>query len=255
MTITLDSNAFGLPLLTWTALATVAGVLVGGGLFLRQAGALGADRRTLYGITLTALLCGLLGARLFHVADYYDFYARAPFQALYLWNGGLSLWGGALGGLAGALWSIRCHGLPAHQTLAAATMPALVGLAIGRAGDFLAGERAATATSASAPWAVVYANEGAEAHAGGAGVHPVALYELLLDLAIAGALTAWGRRLPERAVMPVALAAWAAGRFLIAFVRLDPAHLGLQQTQWVGLIVLAAFTAVALRARLRQSRK
>ncbi len=253
MTITLDSNAFGLPLLTWTALATVAGVLVGGGLFLRQAGALGADRRTLYGITLAALLCGLLGARLFHVADYYDFYAKAPFQALYLWNGGLSLWGGALGGLTGGLWSARCHGLPLDRVSAAAAVPSLVGLAIGRAGDFLAGERAATATSA--PWAVVYANEGAEAHAGGTGVHPVALYELLLDLAIAGALRAWGRRLPERAVMQAALAAWAAGRFLIAFVRLDPAHLGLQQTQWVGLIVLAALAVVALRARLRQSRE
>ena len=250
MTITLDSNAFGLPLLTWTALATIAGVLVGGGLFLRRAEALGADRRTLYGVTLAALLCGLLGARLFHVADYYDFYAKAPFQALYLWNGGLSLWGGALGGLAGALWSIRRHGLPVDRTLAAAAMPAFIGLAIGRAGDFLAGERAATATSA--PWAVVYADEGAEAYAGGAGVHPVALYELLLDLAIAGALTAWGRRLPERAVMPAALAAWAAGRFLIAFVRVDPMHLGLQQTQWVGLFVLAALGAAALRARLRR---
>ncbi len=246
MTIALDSNAFGLPLLTWTALSTIAGALAGGYLFLREAGRLGADRRTLCGIVVTALLGGLLGARLFHIADYWDFYARAPFHALYLWNGGLSLWGGALGGLGAGLWAARRRGLPAAGTAAAATVPALVGLAIGRAGDFLAGERAATGSSA--PWAVVYSNEGAEAHAGGESVHPVALYELLLDLAIAAAAARWGRRLPEKAVMPAALGAWAAGRFLIAFARLDPARLGMQQTQWIGLIVLAVLGAAALRA-------
>ncbi len=252
MTIALDPNAFGLPLLTWTALGTMAGVLVGCSLFLRRASDLGADRRTLYGIVIAALLGGLLGARLLHIADYWDFYARAPFQALYLWNGGLSLWGGALGGLAAGLCAARRQGLPLPETSAAATVPALVGLAIGRAGDLLAGERAATGSMA--PWAVVYANESTEAYAGGASVHPVALYELMLDLAIAAAVTSWSRRLPSGAVMLAALAAWAGGRFLIAFVRLDPAHLGLQQTQWVGLVMLAGISIAALRSRKRQRR-
>ena len=247
--ISLDPNAFGSPLLSWVALFTIAGALAGGGMFLRQAGALGTSRRTLYGTVLAALFWGLVGARLFHVVDYWDFYTKAPFQAFYFWNGGLSLWGGALVGLAVGLWRTGRSGLSAARVADAAVVPALIGLAIGRCGDLLAGERAASGSSL--PWAVVYANDGAEAFADGSSVHPVALYEMLLDLAIAAAVARWRHRLPEGALMPAALAAWALGRFLIAFVRLDPAHLGLQQTQWVGLIVVAVATLWAWRSRHR----
>lgn len=249
MTISLDPNAFGSPLLPWAGLFTIAGALAGGGVFMRQARPLGTGRRTLYGTALAVLFWGLVGARLFHVIDYWDFYERAPFQAFYFWNGGLSLWGGALVGLAAGLWRSSRSGLSAARVADAAVVPALIGLAIGRCGDLLAGERAASGSSL--PWSVVYANDGAEAFADGSGVHPVALYEILLDLAIAAAVARWRGLLPEGALMPAALAAWALGRFLIAFVRLDPAHLGLQQTQWVGLIVMAAAVLWAWRSRDR----
>lgn len=250
MTIDLDLTPFGLPLLTWTSLAMIAGVLIGGALFARRAPDLDTDRRTLWGVTVAGVLWGLAGARLLHVADYADYYAAAPFQALYLWNGGMSLWGGVLAGLGGALWSVRRLGLSVARAGALAAAPGLVGLAAGRAGDLLAGERAATGTSL--PWGVVYANPGAQAHAEGAAVHPVAAYELLLDAALAGAVALWGRRLPEGAVLPAALAVWGAGRFVIALARTDPTLLGLQQAQWLALIVAGAVAVGALRAQRRR---
>ena len=52
---------------------------------------------------------------------------------------------------------------------------------------------------------------------------------MLWDVAIALCVLRWGRRAPEGALMPLALAAWAAGRSFIAFVRVDPVTFGLQQ--------------------------
>ena len=247
MTISLTPYAFGSPLITWAGLATLAGLLIGGALFARAAAPLGASRRDACAITLAASLGGIAGARLLHIADYPSFYADAPFQALYLWNGGLSLWGAVLGGLAAGLWRAGRAGLAPAETADAAALPGLAGVAVGWTGSAAAGDPAGAASSL--PWAIAYAHPASPAFADGAAAHPVAAYELLLTAAVALGVRRWGRRAPRGMLAPLALAAWGAGRFLIAFVRLDPAWLGLQQTQWIGLIALAAAAFCALRSR------
>ena len=157
MTIALHPYALGLPLLTWAGLFGIVGALVGGWLFLRAAPEFGTGIRGAYGIVLASVLAGFVGARVLHMADYVDFYSKAPFHGVYLWNGGLSLWGGVLGGLLGGLALARQRGLEVARVADAAAVPALIGLAVGRLGDFLAGSRAAEASSL--PWAVAYTNE------------------------------------------------------------------------------------------------
>ena len=250
MTISLGPYAFGSPFITWAGLFMIAGIGVGGALFARAMSRRGAARRTASGIVLCAVFGGLAGSRLFHMLDYLDFFTGAPFHAIYLWEGGYSLWGGVLGGLAAGLWKAGREGLDRAATADAAVVPGLVGLAAGRLGGVIGGDPPATA--AALPWAVTYDHPDSFAFAGGAAVHPVAFYEMLLAAAVALAVLRWGRRLPEGAAMPLALAAWAAGRFVIAFVRLDPVTFGLQQAQWVGLLVVAAVAVWAWRSGLRQ---
>lgn len=249
MTISLGPYAFNSPFITWAALFMIAGIFIGGALFARAASRHGVERRTAFGIVLVSVFGGLAGARLFHILDYLDFFADAPFHIVYLWEGGYSLWGGVLGGLTAGLWKAGREGLDRAPVADAAVVPGLVGLAIGRLGGVLGGDPPAAASSL--PWAVAYDHPGSAAFANGAAVHPAALYEMLWDVAVALCVVRWGRRLPEGAAMPFALAAWAAGRFFIAFVRLDPVTLGLQQAQWVGLAVVAAVALWAWRSRLR----
>ncbi len=258
MTISAGPYAFGPALITWAGLFTLAGLLIGGAMFAQAIAHRGVGRRDAARIVVAAALGGIAGARLLHIADYPGFYADAPFQMLYLWNGGLSLWGGVIGGLAAGLWRARMAGLwrarmaglrPA-ETADAAALPGLVGLAVGWTGSIVGGDPAASASSL--PWAVVYAHPASIAFADGAASHPVAAYETLLAGALALAVWRWGRRAPAGMLTPLALAAWGAGRFLIGFVRLDPAWLGLQQTQWAALIALAAVGLWALRSRLRR---
>jgi prolipoprotein diacylglyceryltransferase len=115
MTIDIDPLAFGVSLLPWTALLTIVGACGAILWMLRRAATFGLTPRTTYGIALRAALWSTLGGRLFHVIDHADFYSDVPFQAFYLWNGGLSLWGSLIVGAGGALW----HAKRAGATLSA----------------------------------------------------------------------------------------------------------------------------------------
>lgn len=47
---------------------------------------------------------GIIGARLYHVIDkWQEIYSVDPKMALFVWNGGLGIWGAVIGGMAG-LW-------------------------------------------------------------------------------------------------------------------------------------------------------
>ena len=248
MAISYGPYAFGSPFITWASLFMIAGILVGGALFACAMPRQGASWRTSFSIVLVTVFGGLVGARLFHILDYLDFFTGAPFHIVYLWEGGYSLWGGVLGGLAAGLWKAGREGLDRPPVADSAVVPGLVALAIGRLGGVIGGDP--PAAESSLPWAVVYDHPDSVAFAEGAAVHPTAVYEMLWDIALVLGAIRWGRRLPEGTLMPLALAAWAAGRFIIAFVRLDPTMLGLQQAQWVGLIVIAAVALWAWRSRL-----
>ena len=235
MTISIDPNIFGLPLLPWTTLTALVGVGAGLWLFVRSAP---VEQQAAYGLALGAIFWGIVGARVLHVIDYADFYADAPFRAAYLWSGGMALWGGILGGAAYAVWRLRC-GVPLlARTADAAALPLFIGMAFGRVGDLVAGERAGRLTSL--PWGVTYAHEDAAAFADGAAAHPVAAYELLLNLALAAALWRLNVRLREGSRFALAMVGYAAGRFIITFARVDYSWGGLQQAQWIALAAVLA---------------
>ena len=189
MTIAFDPTLFASSALSWASLAALAGIALGLALMMRQAPRLGLTSRDTYAVGLCGVLWGLLGARLLHVADYAGFYADAPFRAFYVWEGGLALWGAVLAGSAGAVWHARRRGASVGRFADALAVAGLAGMAVGRAGDFIAGATPGALTSL--PWGVVYAHSRSEAFAAGAAVHPVALYELVLDLAVLGLLL-WG---------------------------------------------------------------
>ena len=261
MTLTIDPHVFGSAFFTWVSLFTLAGIALTAGLLLRGAGRLPASRSAVYAVVIRAVLWGLLGARAFHVADYASLYVDAPLTAFYLWSGGLSLWGGVLAASAGGLWHARRRGIALGRFADAAAVAGLWGIALGRLGDFLVGERPAEPTTL--PWGIVYAHPDAAAFLGAAAVHPVALYEGLLVLAVLGLLRALrtGRLarfargpLIEGAAFVAAIGAYAAGRFVIGFAHVDPSVLGLQQSQWIALAVLAGVAYYSWRIWAQPSR-
>lgn len=224
------------------------GVLVGTWVTRRLASQAGMPGEAVDRALVAGVAAGLVGARfLYFVSNRGDF--PSALDALSLGMGGLSMPGGLLGGWLGLLVSARRERL--HPVaLADAVLPgAMVGLAIGHPGSYLAGAEHGVALGADAPsWLArlgTFPRLPDELVPGVAGppvfieqvltlglpadashslpVHPTPLYGALGAAALAAGLFALSSRRPFRgAVTLVGLGAFSALWLAIETVRGDP---------------------------------
>ena len=118
------------------ALAIALGVWLCG----TQEKRLGLPRDTSVDLALCIVPAAILGARLYYVAFQWPLYAPDPKRILYIWEGGLAIYGGVIGGALAALIFSRVKGIP-FSALADLVAPSLIlGQAIGRWGNFFNGE-------------------------------------------------------------------------------------------------------------------
>lgn len=235
----------------WLGVCWVAAAVLGAALWAREL------RRGAVSVAATADLLSwivpgaVVGARAFHVLANVDHYAIDPAGALGVARGGFALWGAIVGGgLAGALVARR-RGL-ALGSLADAAAPWLAfAEAIGRIGCLLDGANLGKPTDL--PWGLTYPDGRAQAPDPWTARHPAAAYHALVATGTFLLLrTSIARRLPSGGRFTAWLALHAAARLAIGFVRIDPPFLlGLQQAQWIAIVVLAGIGFVMIRARRR----
>jgi phosphatidylglycerol:prolipoprotein diacylglycerol transferase len=79
---------------------------------------------------------GIVGARLYHVVDLWEFYSQNPEQIVAVWNGGMSIWGALIGGLSAWLFV----GRGSWELLGASAVALPLAQAIGRIGNGVNGE-------------------------------------------------------------------------------------------------------------------
>jgi phosphatidylglycerol:prolipoprotein diacylglycerol transferase len=162
-----------------------AGALVGLWLFGRELARRGLPESGV-DAAIAGVLGGLAGAKLLWTIEHAQ---QGPFTELLFSRGGLSWFGGFLGGVAAGLWMLRRRGIPWMAGLAAAT-PAL-------------------APPTSVP------------------VHPTQLYEAAVLVPIAWTLVRWRRNgVDDRVVFGRYLVMAGALRFAIEFVRVNERLVG-----------------------------
>jgi len=181
------------------------------------------------------VLGGLVGAK---VIWSIEFAGTAPFTDLLFSRGGLSWFGGFVGGIGVGLWLLRHYRIPIVSGLAAAAPALAFGHAIGRVGCFLVGDD--YGKPSSLPWAVAFP-QGLPPTT--VPVHPTQLYEAAALVILGVLLLRWRRqRVPDWTVLARYLGGAGAIRFLIEFVRVN-AHIAgpltLAQLWSIGLIVSA----------------
>jgi phosphatidylglycerol:prolipoprotein diacylglycerol transferase len=192
------------------------------------------------------VLGGLLGAK---VIWSIEFAGTAPFTDLLFSRGGLSWFGGFVGGISVGLWLLHRYRIPIVSGLAAAAPGLAFGHAIGRLGCFMVGDD--YGKPSSLPWAVAFP-QGLPPTT--VPVHPTQLYEAAALIVLGVLLLRWrAARVPDRVVLARYLAAAGSIRFLIEFVRVN-AHIAgpltLAQLWSLALIVSAVLLA---RGRRRES--
>lgn len=201
-------------------------------------------------IAIWAVPFGIVGARLYHVATDWERYfgdGESPITALYVWRGGLGIWGGVALGAFGAYLGCRAKGvrfLPMADALAPGV---LVAQAIGRWGNWFNQELYGRPTDL--PWGLEIDRAhwpAGETFEPGTTFHPTFLYECLWNLA-AFVLVIWLERrfrLGYGRVMAVYVMAYTAGRGWIEYLRIDDVQLenvlGLRFNVWTSIVLFAA---------------
>ncbi len=205
------------------------------------------------------VVVGLVGARLLYVWENYKLFANGQWlRAFALTEGGISQWGGLFGAMVGAyIWARRAK-FSFWKVIDAGGPATMIGLAIGRIGDVINGEHHGSPTNL--PWGVEYVNANTLGQPGVV-VHPEVAYEMVLTLFLLAAILPFHQklkaRLPDGVVGLLYLGLYAAGRFLLSYLRLDPAvFVGLRQAQLASaLMVLIALIATPILIRRAHGRR
>ena len=103
----------------------------------RREARLGLPKDTALDLALLGVPAAIVGARLYFVAFSWAHYRDDPVSALYIWQGGMAIYGGIIGGvLAGWLYGRR-KGLPFLRLADLAAPSIALGQAVGRWANFV----------------------------------------------------------------------------------------------------------------------
>jgi len=231
-----EIHIFGLTIQTF-GLALGAAFLVAGWMVSKRLGELGRNVDFAYEMVFAALIGGLVGAKLWYIAE-----NGGP-----LFSGtGLVFYGGLLGGaLAVCAWAYYRGELDLQ--LADIVAPSLAAAyAIGRIGCQLAGD-GDYGIPWDGPWAMAYPDGTVPTTEE---VHPTPVYEAIVMGLVAWFL--WRRRnsMPPGGLFALYLVLAGTERFLIEFIRRnDEVLAGLSLAQLVALVMMAVGTVWLVRLR------
>jgi phosphatidylglycerol---prolipoprotein diacylglyceryl transferase len=189
------------------------GALVGLWVFRRELARAGLPDAAL-DAAVFGLIGGLIGAKLLYVFEHLD---ESSFVSLLLDRGGMSWFGGFVGGLLAGFVTIRRHRWPLVSVLAAATPALAVGQLLGRIGCFLVGDDYGRPTSL--PWGVAFPRGLPPTDVP---VHPTQLYEAAFLGVLAWLLIRWRRHgLSDWTVLGRYFLIAGLFRFALEFLRVN----------------------------------
>lgn len=223
---------------------TAAGFAIGAWITARNADLRGIPRQETYNAVSWGALGAILGARGFYVLAHADQFDSVR-DVLAVWEGGLTMFGGFVGGLAFGLVYLyrRSYDLP--LALDAAAPGFVAGVIVGRMGDIVIADHLGTSTDFFLGYRIpegvdLAPGYGPPTYVAGAVVHHTALYDLLGALVLAGVLALVARRRPVTGSLFATFALWyGLQRFVVDFTRnrevIESFFFGLSGSQWAGL--------------------
>ncbi len=215
------------------------GLVVAVGAALRVTAKQGVDKEKIFDLSIWIIFWGLIGSRALYVVSEWQYFAQQPFQAFAVWNGGMSLTGGILGGVGYLWYALRDDKKLFLQYLEIVALVCPVGMMIGRVGCFCIYDHPGKSTDL--PWGQEYSD--------GVVRHNHGLY-LSIHAGIIALIFWWLYKRNTKRVpgfyISLFLLLYAAPRFFLDFWRAtdltgsDPRWYGLTIAQYVSLVMIAA---------------
>ncbi len=183
-----------------------------------------------FGVTEDDLLDGVLWvtpfaivcARAYYCIFSWSEYAADPISVLYIWNGGLAIYGGVLGAVVGVIVFCRIKKIRLGTILDMVALGFLIGQSIGRWGNFFNREAFGAATEAFSQMGLFNTVTGQWEY-----YHPTFLYECLWNAAGFVGLHFLSKKRQYDGQIALGYAAWyGLGRAMIEGLRVDSLYWG-----------------------------
>ncbi|MBI4231129.1 MAG: prolipoprotein diacylglyceryl transferase [Planctomycetes bacterium] len=249
------------------------GFLAALGVGRARARAVGIPPEIVSDVGTWVVVAGLLGARLLYVVAFWDQFRDRPVSILWIWEGGLVLYGGILAGTAAGIVVVMRRHLPLWRFADAVAPGTLLGIALGRIGCFLNGCCWGPVCDEGAWYAVRFPTHSlayremaargilSGAESGTPPLFPAQLAYAAADLVLFGTLLCLSRwKRYEGQVFCWFVGGYAILRFGLERFRADVVRHAWGPTsgtlaQWISLAVLVAITLLSVWLRRRCDRR
>jgi prolipoprotein diacylglyceryl transferase len=203
----------------------------------------GGDWDLVYRVAMWGVLGGIIGARVYHVITSWNTVNDEWWEPFAVWEGGLGIWGGILGGVLAGAWVVHRSGESVLAFMDAVAPGLLLAQAIGRWGNYFNQELFGEPTDL--PWGLeIDAENRPEGFESFTTFHPTFLYESLYNLLGVVLLLLVDRRFRMKppGLFCLYVAWYTFGRFFEELIRIDPSHeyFGLRLNAYVSIGVFLA---------------
>ena len=196
-----------------------------------------------------AVPASIVCARAYYCIFYWELFADDPISVLYIWEGGIAIYGAVIGAVIAALLFCRVKKLPAGPLMDIGSLGLLIGQMVGRWGNFMNREAHGEITDSFLKMGIVRGGEVVY-------YHPTFLYESGWNLVGFVLLHIYSKRRKfDGEVFALYVAWYGLGRTWIEGLRTDSLYLfgtGIRVSQLLAAVSCAAAVAYVVWRRTRK---
>lgn len=226
----------------WYGIIIAVGFLLAVIYAIRRAPSFGLTEDNILDMLFVAVPLAIVCARLYYCIFYWDLYRDNPIAILYVWEGGLAIYGGVIGAVIGVAIFCRVKKLPIEPLLDVGGLGLLIGQMIGRWGNFMNREAHGAITDGFFKMGI------ADAAGNVTYYQPTFLYESVWNLVGFIALHFYSKRRKfDGEIFLLYLAWYGLGRAWIEGLRTDSLYLfntGIRVSQLLAALSCVAAVAV-----------
>jgi len=203
---------------------------------LKEAKRKNISRDKIISLSIIIIISAFLGARIFYIILFWDYFSSHLSDIFYFWKGGQVLYGGVFFAFLFGYFYIKKSKLSFLQVADIVALAVPLGIFIGRIGCVLINDHIGSLTNL--PWAMEYLDKSLR--------HPVSIYLSLNGLILFFILWFLRKKITHRGILfSLFLLYYSATRFFLDFFRCndldvcDPHFYNLTISQWISIAIFA----------------
>lgn len=234
----------------WYSVLIALGITIGLFLVIREANKQNINKDTIIDIAFNTIIWGIIGARVYYVIFNIKPYLSNIISVLYIWEGGLAIYGAIIGGFIALVNEAKKKNIKLSKLTDMIVPSLILAQAIGRWGNFFNGEAHGAAVSLSFLHKIHIPNFIIKGmYINGNYYHPTFFYESLwciLGFIILLIVRKLYKKRKDGVLTYIYLIWYGIGRFFIEGLRTDSLYLGIFRISQIVSIVIIVIGIIGL---------